>query len=98
MLRWPPRSMRSYRLFPSTTPFRSGGLPAHVLPTRADNLGRGAAGNTLQAVRRELSNAFGDTVSVQTFSGESKQGVDEAREVVGRWLGFQGQVQALRQT
>jgi hypothetical protein len=49
---------------------------------------RGAAGNTLQAVRRELSNAFGDTVSVQTFSGESKQGVDEAREVVGRWLEF----------
>src|SRR3546814_964100 len=55
------------------------GLPAHVLLTKADKLGRGAAGNTLQAVRRELSNAFGDTVSVQTFSGESKQGVDEAR-------------------
>src|SRR3546814_6926645 len=50
------------------------GLPAHVLLTKADKLGRGAAGNTLQAVRRELSNAFGDTVSVQTFSGESKQG------------------------
>ena len=63
-------------------------LPAHVLLTKADKLGRGAAGNTLQAVRRELSNAFGDTVSVQTFSGESKQGVEEAREVVGRWLEF----------
>src|SRR3546814_3342492 len=33
------------------------GLPAHVLLTKADKLGRGAAGNTLQAVRRELSNA-----------------------------------------
>jgi GTP-binding protein len=64
------------------------GLPAHVLLTKADKLGRGAAGNVLQAVRRELSNAFGDTVGVQTFSGESKQGVDEAREVVGRWLQF----------
>ena len=42
--------------------------------------------NTLQAVRMELSSAFGDTVSVQTFSGESKQGVDEARAVVGSWL------------
>jgi GTP-binding protein len=62
------------------------GLPAHALLTKADKLGRGAAGNTLQAVRRELSGAFGDTVSVQTFSGESKQGVEQAREVVGRWL------------
>jgi len=62
------------------------GLPAHALLTKADKLGRGAAGNALQAVRRELSNVFGDTVSVQTFSGESKAGVEEVREVVGRWL------------
>jgi len=39
-------------------------------------------------VRKELSSAFGDTVSVQTFSGESKLGVDEARSVVGGWLGL----------
>ena len=61
-------------------------LPAHVLLTKADKLSRGAAANTLQAVRMELSRAYGDTVSVQTFSGESKQGVDEARAVIGRWL------------
>jgi GTP-binding protein len=61
-------------------------IPAHVLLTKADKLSRGAAGNTLQAVRMELSRAFGDTVSVQTFSGESKQGVDEARAVLARWL------------
>ena len=61
-------------------------LPAHVLLTKADKLSRGASMNTLQAVRMELSRAFGDTVSVQTFSGESKQGVDEARAVLGRWL------------
>ena len=42
----------------------------------------------LLAVRKELFNAFGDTVSVQTFSGESKQGVDEARAVVAGWLGL----------
>ena len=29
---------------------------------------------------------FGDAVSVQVFSGESKIGVDEARAVIGRWL------------
>ena len=36
----------------------------------------------------ELQRTCGDTVSVQTFSAESKQGVDELRGVVGRWLGL----------
>jgi GTP-binding protein len=62
------------------------GLPAHALLTKADKLSRGAQGNALLAVRKELSSVFGDTVSVQTFSGESKQGVEEARAIVGRWL------------
>jgi len=62
------------------------GLPAHALLTKADKLSRGAQGNALLAVRKELSSVFGDTVSVQTFSGESKQGVEEAREVIGGWL------------
>ena len=57
-----------------------------MLLTKADKLSRGAAANTLQAVRMELSRAFGDTVGVQTFSGESKQGVEEARSVIARWL------------
>ena len=62
------------------------GLPAHALLTKADKLSRGAAANTVQAVRMELSRAYGDTVGVQAFSGESKQGVEEARAVVARWL------------
>ena len=62
------------------------GLPAHAILTKADKLGRGAAGNTLQAVRMELSRAFADSVSVQAYSAESKQGVDELRGVVARWL------------
>ena len=64
------------------------GLPAHALLTKADKLGRGQQQQQLMAVRKELQNAFGDTVSVQTFSGESKQGVDEARAVVMGWLGL----------
>ncbi|HLM53948.1 MAG TPA: ribosome biogenesis GTP-binding protein YihA/YsxC [Pseudoxanthomonas sp.] len=64
------------------------GLPAHALLTKADKLGRGQQANTLQAVRKELATRFGDTVGVQTFSGESKQGVDQARAVVNDWLGF----------
>ena len=62
------------------------GLPAHVILTKADKLGRGAAGNTLQAVRMELQRAFADSVTVQLFSGESKQGVEELRAVVAQWL------------
>jgi GTP-binding protein len=62
------------------------GLPAHAILTKADKLGRGAAGNTLQAVRMELQRSFADSVSVQLFSGESKQGVDELRAVVAGWL------------
>ena len=64
------------------------GLPAHALLTKADKLSRGAASNAVLAVRRELSGPYGDTVSVQAFSGESKQGVDEARAVVAGWLGI----------
>ncbi len=62
------------------------GLPAHVLLTKADKLGRGAAGNTLLAVKMELARAFADSVSVQLFSGESKQGVEELRAKVAGWL------------
>ena len=64
------------------------GLPVHALLTKADKLGRGAAGNTLLAVRRDLASAFGDTVSAQTFSAESKAGVEELRKVVAGWLGL----------
>jgi GTP-binding protein len=64
------------------------GLPAHAILTKADKLGRGAAGNTLLAVRKDLQAQYGDTVSVQTFSAESKAGVDELRSVVAGWLGI----------
>jgi GTP-binding protein len=63
-------------------------LPAHALLTKADKFGRGQQQQQLMMVRKELNAAFGDTVSVQTFSGESKQGVDEAREKVMGWLGL----------
>jgi GTP-binding protein len=62
------------------------GLPAHVLLTKADKLGRGAASSTLQTVRTELERTFGDSVSVQTFSAESKLGVDVLRKVLVDWL------------
>lgn len=66
---------------------RRRALPAHALLTKADKLSRGAAANAVQATRRELAALFGDdAIGVQAFSGESKQGVDEARAVIARWL------------
>ncbi|MDH5831492.1 ribosome biogenesis GTP-binding protein YihA/YsxC [Luteimonas sp. M1R5S18] len=66
------------------------GLPAHALLTKADKLSRGAAGNTVQAVRKQLSALWGDSVGVQAFSGETKAGVDELRAVVAGWLELGG--------
>ncbi|MFT3755549.1 MAG: ribosome biogenesis GTP-binding protein YihA/YsxC [Pseudoxanthomonas sp.] len=64
------------------------GIPAHALLTKADKLGRGQQAETLRKVKNDLFSAFGDTVGVQAFSAESKQGVEQAREVVGGWLGL----------
>jgi len=58
------------------------GLPAHCLLTKADKLSRGAAASALQGVKRDL----GGSATMQLFSSESKQGVDEARAVVSGWL------------
>lgn len=64
------------------------GIPAHALLTKADKLGRGQQANALREVKKELFSAYGDTVGLQAFSAESKQGVEEARVVVAGWLGL----------
>lgn len=64
------------------------GLPAHALLTKADKLGRGQQGQALQKVRKELQSLWADSVSVQVYSSESRQGVDELRGIVGDWLGL----------
>ena len=67
---------------------KASGMPLHILLTKADKLGRGQQMQTLQKVKKELASRFGDTVSVQTFSSQSRQGVDEARQIIGGWLGL----------
>ena len=62
------------------------GLPAHALLTKADKLSRSQQMISLNKVKKELHEAFGDTVGVQVFSGESKLGVDDVRGVIGSWL------------
>ena len=57
-------------------------LPVHVLLTKADKLKRGQAATALLQVRKELENS----ASVQLFSALKKQGVDEAQQVLERFL------------
>lgn len=58
------------------------GLPAHVLLSKADKFARGASLKQLAMVRKALP----VPVSVQLFSAQTGQGVDEAREKLSRWL------------
>jgi len=60
-------------------------LPIHILLTKSDKLGRGAGGNTLQQVRKELNDA-GLEASVQLFSSLNHQGRDEAIQVLDNWF------------
>lgn len=64
------------------------GLPCHVLLTKADKRGFGAAKTQLLAVQKgvEMQKA---PVSVQLFSSETRQGADEARALLAGWLGLE---------
>jgi GTP-binding protein len=56
---------------------------AHVLLTKSDKLNRRDG----QTVLRETLAACADTaVTAQLFSAHSKQGIEEARQVLDRWL------------
>ena len=56
---------------------------AHVLLTKTDKLNRRDA----QSVLRETAAACSDTsVTAQLFSAHSRQGIEEARQVMDRWL------------
>jgi GTP-binding protein len=57
-------------------------VPVHILLTKADKLGRGAARQALSGVRREV----GERVGVQLFSALGGEGVDEARRAIERML------------
>ena len=57
-------------------------LPVHILLTKADKLKRGLASRALLKVRQEA----GARASVQLFSATSRQGLDEARQVLETFL------------
>jgi GTP-binding protein len=56
---------------------------AHILLSKSDKLSRRDA----QRVLRETNTACSDTaVTAQLFSAHARQGLDEARSVMGRWF------------
>jgi len=57
-------------------------LPVHVLLTKADKLKRSQASSALLRVQEELIG----NASVQLFSATKRQGVDEARDVLEKFL------------
>jgi len=63
------------------------GRPAHVLLTKADKLGRAEAMRAERSARAALA---GREVSVQLFSAPARTGIEEARQVIARWLGEPG--------
>ncbi|MEZ0232504.1 MAG: ribosome biogenesis GTP-binding protein YihA/YsxC [Methylophilaceae bacterium] len=65
--------------------FSPSGRPIHVLLTKSDKLSRNSANQTLQAVKKELNETWGNC-TIQLFSSLKKQGVEEAEKVIGSWL------------
>ena len=58
-------------------------LRVHILLSKSDKLGRGAAQKSLAAVKRGLQGR----TSVQLFSAHSGDGVEDAQQVLAGWLG-----------
>ncbi len=61
-------------------------VPLHILLSKADKLGRGAAAAALHTVERRLRNEGGSMASVQRFSALKRDGLETAWELLGRWL------------
>jgi len=57
-------------------------LPVHILLTKADKLKRGQVATAVLQVKKEL----GDRASVQAFSALNRQGEDEARAMLEKFL------------
>jgi GTP-binding protein len=57
-------------------------LPVHILLTKADKLKRGKVATAVLQVKKEV----GDRASVQSFSALNRQGEDEARAMLEKFL------------
>jgi GTP-binding protein len=60
----------------------------HVLLTKSDKLGRGAASASLLATRKEMNDSGFGAVSLQLFSVPDRVGIEQAHRVLDGLLGF----------
>lgn len=66
--------------------FGPSGRPIHCLLTKSDKLTKQEQTRTLRETKMELAR-FGEQVTVQMFSSLKKTGMEEAENVISRWLG-----------
>jgi GTP-binding protein len=69
---------------------RELGLPAHLLLTKSDKLGRGAAKAVLLQIEKILRDASRPDVTAQLFSSLNGSGVELAHAALDRLLGYSG--------
>jgi GTP-binding protein len=60
-------------------------VPAHVLLSKSDKLGRGSNAEAMRRVRKELL-AYGPQVSAQLFSAHTRDGLAQVRGILANWL------------
>lgn len=65
--------------------FSHSGKPVHALLTKSDKLSRNEANQTLMKVQKAIVQYVPDA-TVQLFSSLKKQGVEEAENILGKWL------------
>lgn len=64
---------------------KDGNLPVHILLTKADKFKFGMAKNTLQQTQKKLDK-LNLPFSIQLFSAQNKQGIDELALLMEKWL------------
>lgn len=67
------------------------GLSTHILLTKADKLKRGAASNSLQTVRRKLTDVS-PVFSAQLFSSLKRDGLPDAYDKLNQWFELADQI------
>lgn len=60
-------------------------LPTHILLTKADKLGKGAAKNTLLMIKKELKE-YEAFISAQLFSALNNEGIEQVQEKLDEWF------------
>lgn len=64
---------------------KEAGMPIHLMLTKSDKLKRGPAQSTLLKVKKAVKD-LGSLVTVQNFSSQNGEGLDELQRTLNRWL------------